>query len=178
MPSRSLTTAGPRPRPTTSRFERRTVSPPRRGDAEKNFIFFFFCAFAVSLFLEDEMAGKWLRIQVLLVAVIAMLPSSTTRAEDNPFAPYPTPAGLIAEIGDVRRFNCDDDKVAKLAGFKWRRHQSADFVADDTPTHHCNSWFVWSCICWLPTRPTSHRRFARVRARHRGVSPRTHRLTN
>jgi transposase len=50
-------------------------------------------------------------------------------------------AGLIAEIGDVHRFNCDDDKVAKLAGFKWRRHQSADFVAEDTPiTQHCNRY--------------------------------------
>jgi transposase len=50
-------------------------------------------------------------------------------------------AGLIAEIGDVRRFNADDDKVAKMAGFRWRRHQSADFVAQDTPiTLHCNRY--------------------------------------
>jgi transposase len=50
-------------------------------------------------------------------------------------------AGLIAEIGDVRRFNNDDDKVAKMAGFKWRQHQSAGFVADDTPiTLHCNRY--------------------------------------
>jgi transposase len=50
-------------------------------------------------------------------------------------------AGLIAEVGDVRHFNCDDDKVAKLASFKWRRHQSADFVADDTPiTRHGNRY--------------------------------------
>lgn len=48
-------------------------------------------------------------------------------------------AGLLAEIGDIRRFDGDDDKVAKLAGFKWRRHQSADFEAEDTPlTRHCN----------------------------------------
>lgn len=44
------------------------------------------------------MANKWLRIPVLLVAVIAMLPAPAGLAEDNPFAPYPTPAGLIAEI--------------------------------------------------------------------------------
>ena len=55
-------------------------------------------------------------------------------------------AGLIAKIGDVRRFNADDDKsaqsrVAKMAGFRWRRHQSADFVAEDTPiTLHCNRY--------------------------------------
>ncbi|NJM39770.1 MAG: IS110 family transposase, partial [Anaerolineae bacterium] len=40
-----------------------------------------------------------------------------------------------------RRFNADDDKVAKMAGFRWRRHQSADFVAQDTPiTLHCNRY--------------------------------------
>jgi transposase len=40
-------------------------------------------------------------------------------------------AGIIAEIGDIQRFNGDDDKIARFAGFKWRRHQSADFEADD-----------------------------------------------
>ena len=50
-------------------------------------------------------------------------------------------AGLIAEIGDVTRFDNDDDKVAKMAGFKWRRHQSADFVAEDTPiSKHFNHY--------------------------------------
>ena len=50
-------------------------------------------------------------------------------------------AGLIAEIGDVSRFDNDDDKVAKMAGFKWRRHQSADFEAEDTPiSKHFNRY--------------------------------------
>jgi len=50
-------------------------------------------------------------------------------------------AGIIAELGDIHRFNGDDDKVAKFAGFKWRRHQSANFEAEDTPlTLHCNRY--------------------------------------
>jgi len=39
-------------------------------------------------------------------------------------------AGIIAEIGDLARFDFDQAKVAKYAGFKWLRHQSGDFTAD------------------------------------------------
>lgn len=41
-------------------------------------------------------------------------------------------AGIIAELGDLARFQHDPAKVAKFAGFKWRKHQSADFQAEDT----------------------------------------------
>jgi transposase len=50
-------------------------------------------------------------------------------------------AGLLAEIGDIRRFSGDDDKVAKYAGLKWRRHQSGEFEAEDMRlTRHCNRY--------------------------------------
>jgi transposase len=50
-------------------------------------------------------------------------------------------AGQIAEIGDIRRFDADDDKVAKYAGLKWRRHQSGEFEAEETPlTRQCNHY--------------------------------------
>jgi len=50
-------------------------------------------------------------------------------------------AGIIAELGDITRFDGDDDKIAKFAGFKWQRHQSADFVAQDTPiSRSCNHY--------------------------------------
>jgi transposase len=39
-------------------------------------------------------------------------------------------AGILAEIGDLARFDYDHAKVAKYAGFKWSRHQSGDFTAD------------------------------------------------
>lgn len=41
-------------------------------------------------------------------------------------------AGIIAELGDLERFGYDQAKVAKFAGLKWRKHQSADFEADET----------------------------------------------
>ncbi len=41
-------------------------------------------------------------------------------------------AGLVAEIADPARFDFDQAKIAKFAGFKWRQHQSADFRADNT----------------------------------------------
>jgi transposase len=39
-------------------------------------------------------------------------------------------AGILSEIGDIRRFP-DDDALAKMAGLVWPRHQSADFDAQD-----------------------------------------------
>ncbi len=41
-------------------------------------------------------------------------------------------AGIIAEIGDVARFNHDESKVAQYAGLHWRKNESADFKADET----------------------------------------------
>jgi len=41
-------------------------------------------------------------------------------------------AGLIAEIGDIRRFN-NEGALAKFAGLTWRGHQSGEFVADEAP---------------------------------------------
>jgi len=40
-------------------------------------------------------------------------------------------AGLIAEIGDIRRFP-NDSALAKFAGLTWRRDQSGEFEADET----------------------------------------------
>lgn len=41
-------------------------------------------------------------------------------------------AGIMAEIGDLARFDFDHAKVAKYAGFKWHRHQSGNFTADQS----------------------------------------------
>lgn len=41
-------------------------------------------------------------------------------------------AGILAEIGDIARFEFDEAKVAKFAGFKWRKTESADFSAAET----------------------------------------------
>ena len=41
-------------------------------------------------------------------------------------------AGIIAEIGNLDRFNHDEAKVAQYAGLHWRKNESADFKAEDT----------------------------------------------
>jgi transposase len=41
-------------------------------------------------------------------------------------------AGIVAEIAGVERFGNNEAKVAKFAGFKWRKQQSADFQAEET----------------------------------------------
>ena len=40
--------------------------------------------------------------------------------------------GIVAELGDIARFEFDQAKVAKFAGFKWKKHQSGDFTAEQT----------------------------------------------
>lgn len=41
-------------------------------------------------------------------------------------------SGIVAEIGDVRRFE-SEESVAKFAGLTWRRYQSGEFEGDDRP---------------------------------------------
>jgi transposase len=41
-------------------------------------------------------------------------------------------AGILAEIGGIERFDNNEAKVAKFAGFKWRQTGSADFQAEET----------------------------------------------
>lgn len=41
-------------------------------------------------------------------------------------------AGIMSEIGGVERFDNNEVKVAKFAGFKWRKSGSAEFQAEET----------------------------------------------
>lgn len=41
-------------------------------------------------------------------------------------------AGIIAEIGDIHRFD-NEKAVAKFTGLTWRKHQSGEFEGEDTP---------------------------------------------
>ena len=56
-------------------------------------------------------------------------------------------AGIIAEIGDIQSFNCDQAKVAKYAGFKWRRHQSGDFKADESKLTRTGNRYLRYYFC-------------------------------
>jgi hypothetical protein len=56
-------------------------------------------------------------------------------------------AGIIAEIGDPRRFGYNQAKVAKYAGFKWRKHQSADFQADESRLTRTGNRYLRYYLC-------------------------------
>jgi len=56
-------------------------------------------------------------------------------------------AGIIAEIGDIARFDFQHAKVASYAGLKWSKHQSADFIAEETRLKRSGSQFLRYYLC-------------------------------
>lgn len=56
-------------------------------------------------------------------------------------------AGILAEIGDLARFDHDEAKVAKFAGLHWPRHQSASFEAEDTFLSRAGNPFLRYYFC-------------------------------
>jgi hypothetical protein len=56
-------------------------------------------------------------------------------------------AGIITEIGGVERFGYDQAKVAKFAGFKWRRFQSAEFEAQETHLTRTGNAYLRYYLC-------------------------------
>lgn len=56
-------------------------------------------------------------------------------------------AGIIAEIGGVQRFDCDEAKVAKFAGFKWRKSGSAEFQAEETHLTRTGNTYLRYYFC-------------------------------
>lgn len=56
-------------------------------------------------------------------------------------------AGILAEIGGIERFDYDEAKVAKFAGFKWRKSGSADFQAEETPMTRTGNPFLRYYFC-------------------------------
>lgn len=56
-------------------------------------------------------------------------------------------AGIIAEIGNLARFDYRHEKVASFAGLKWSKHQSADFTADETRLKRTGSRFLRYYLC-------------------------------
>jgi len=56
-------------------------------------------------------------------------------------------AGIMAEIGDLSRFQCDEAKVAKFAGLTWRQTQSGDFRAQETRISRCGNRYLRYYLC-------------------------------
>lgn len=55
-------------------------------------------------------------------------------------------AGIIAEIGDIKRFR-NDDALAKFAGLVWSQYQSADFEAEDTYLRKTGNVYLRNYFC-------------------------------
>ena len=56
-------------------------------------------------------------------------------------------AGIIAEIGDLARFDYRHEKVASFAGLKWSKHQSAAFTAEETYLKRTGSSYLRYYLC-------------------------------
>ncbi|SES98040.1 IS110 family transposase [Anaerobranca gottschalkii] len=50
-------------------------------------------------------------------------------------------AGIIAEIGDIHRFN-NEAALAKFAGLVWNKYQSGNFNAEDTSLAKCGNFYL------------------------------------
>lgn len=55
-------------------------------------------------------------------------------------------AGIIAEIGDIKRFK-NDDALAKFAGLVWSQYQSGEFEADDTYLRKTGNVYLRNYFC-------------------------------
>lgn len=55
--------------------------------------------------------------------------------------------GIITEIAGVERFDYNQAKVAKFAGFKWRKRQSADFQAEETQLTRTGNRYLRYYLC-------------------------------
>lgn len=56
-------------------------------------------------------------------------------------------AGILAEIGDLARFEHNQARVASFAGLKWSQHQSADFTAEETHLKRTGSDYLRYYLC-------------------------------
>lgn len=56
-------------------------------------------------------------------------------------------AGMIAEIGDLSRFDYNQAKVASYAGLKWKRHQTGGFQAQETRRTRTGNRFLRYYLC-------------------------------
>lgn len=57
-----------------------------------------------------------------------------------------TAAGIIAEIGDIKRFP-NDDALAKFAGLFWSQYQSGEFEAENTNLRKSGNSYLRNYLC-------------------------------
>jgi transposase len=72
------------------------------------------------------------QLQRVNTAIAAAMPDLPQILETIPGLVPVCSAGIIAEIGDLARFDHDERKVAQFAGLHWRKTESGQFQAEDT----------------------------------------------
>jgi transposase len=82
-------------------------------------------SFQMVNFLERQLT----RVNTAITEAMRDFPNTLTTIPG--FGPVYS-AGIIAEIGDLARFNHDEAKVAQFAGLHWRKHESGQSKAEDT----------------------------------------------
>lgn len=83
---------------------------------------------AISISTMHAMEAQIKALDKAIEQQIALIPNTLTSVKG--IGPVFS-AGLIAEIGDIRRFNTQA-ALAKYAGLVWQQHQSGDFEAEHT----------------------------------------------
>jgi transposase len=99
------------------------------------------------------------RLNLEHIAQLERLRKRLDRAIGEQLVAYPTTlasipgigpvyaAGIVAEIGDIRRFGADEAKVAKMAGLKWRKSKSAERQSEETPLTRRGNAYLRYYLC-------------------------------
>lgn len=83
---------------------------------------------AVSLSVIKHMESEIKKLDKEIAKIIRVIPQTLTTVKGIGDV---LAAGMIAEIGDVKRFR-NHNALAKYAGLSWNKHQSGEFLAEDT----------------------------------------------
>jgi transposase len=88
--------------------------------------------------------GQIKRLDTTIAEQLALIPHTL---ESIPGIGPVFAGGIVAEIGDLARFEYDQAKVAKFAGFKWHKHQSGNFSAEETALTRTGNHYLRYYLC-------------------------------
>ena len=84
--------------------------------------------------------------KAIVKTIQGMSPNALTILQSIPGIGPVWAAGIIAEVGDITAFH-SSDALAKYAGLTWRRGDSGDFEAEDTPVTKAGNSYLRYYFC-------------------------------
>lgn len=84
--------------------------------------------------------------KAIVKTIQGMSPNALTILQSIPGIGPVWAAGIIAEIGDITAFH-SSDALAKYAGLTWRKSDSGDFEAEDTPVTKAGNAYLRYYFC-------------------------------